>query len=303
MDASWEDTRLFLAVAESGSLGKAAKRLGIAQPTVSRRLADLEGHHGFALFRRQAQGVVLTSRGARLLEPARRMAEWAAELARAAVDPKGGPKGIVRITAAPGVAFDFLAPFAGWLKSKHPDVSLEVLSSIGVLDLSRGEADLAIRPTSRAKGDLVQLGALEQEVAFFATPEYAAKLPPKYGYSDVDFVGWCPPYDVLPPNPQLAALLPGFSPVFTSDSFLVQMAAAEAGVGAIALSRSGHRFSRPSRLVPLTLDLGAARTSRTSLVASKGALQVPRVRLVGELLAKELAHASGLARRARPKPR
>lgn len=298
MDALWDDTRLFLAVAEAGSLGKAAKRLGIAQPTVSRRLAEVERRYGFALFRREPQGVTLTARGSRLLEPARRMAEWAAELDRAAVDPRGGPRGIVRITAAPGVAVDFVAPFAAWLKVAHPALVLEVLSSVGVLDLSRGEADLAIRPSSRAKDDLVQLASLEQEIAFFATPEYAAKLPRHYGYGDVDFVGWCPPYDMMPPNPQLAARIPDFSPVFSSDSFLAQLAAAEAGIGAVALPRLAHRFSRPSRLVALVLDLGPAKISRTSLVASRGALQIPRVRLVGELLAKEFERARVLTKKA-----
>lgn len=294
MDASWDDVKLFLAVAEAGSIGKAAQRLGLAQPTVSRRVAELEASLGYALFRRSARGVALTARAARWLEPARRMAEWAVELGRAADDPKAGPRGVVRVTAAPGVAVDFLAPFAAWLRKKHPEIVLEVLSSIGVLDLSRGEADLALRPAVRAKDDLVRLATLETGVAFFATAEYAASLPRGYGFADVAFVGWCAPFDMLPPNPELAAIVPGFAPAFTSDSFLVQLAAAEAGLGAIALPRTRHRFSKPSVLVPLALDLGPHPQTRISLVAARGALQMPRVRLVAELLRKELEHARRL---------
>jgi len=303
MDASWDDVRLFLAVAETGSIGKAAKHLGVAQPTVSRRVSELEASLGYALFRRSTRGVTLTPRASRWLEPAKRMAEWAVELARAADDPRGGPRGVVRVTAAPGVAVDFLAPFAAWLRGRHPDIVLDVMSTVGVLDLSRGEADLAIRPSARAKDGLVQLGAVEQAVAFFAAPEYVETLPKKYGYSDVAFVGWSPPFDMLAPNPQLAELVPGFTPAFTSDSFLVQLAAAEAGLGAIALTKTGHRFSRPTRMVPLALDLGPHALTKTSLVAAKSALLMPRVRLVAELLQRELAEARRLAARARPRAR
>ena len=298
MDASWDDVRLFLAVAETGSLGKAARSLGLAQPTVSRRVAELEASLGYRLFRRGARGVTLTARASRWLEPAKRMAEWAVELARAADDPKGGPRGVVRVTAAPGVAVDFLAPFSAHVKKKHPDVVIEVLSNVSLLDLARGEADLALRPTSRTKGELVQLAVLEQSVAFFASPEYAASLRPGYGYADVAFVAWAPPFESLSPNPELTALVPGFLPSFTSDSFLVQLAAAEAGLGAIPLALSGHRFSRPRGLVPLALSLGPHARSRTSLVASKSALALPRVRLVADLLRVEFEHAKKLASKA-----
>jgi DNA-binding transcriptional LysR family regulator len=184
------------------------------------------------------------------------------------------------------------------VKKKHSDVAIEVLSNVSLLDLTRGEADLALRPTSRAKGELVQLAVLEQPVAFFASPEYAASLRPGYGYADVAFVAWAPPFESLAPNPQLEALVPGFLPSFTSDSFLVQLAAAEAGLGAIPLARSGHRYSRPTRLVPLSLDLGPHARTKTSLVASKSALKLPRVRLVADLLRVEFEHARKLAAKA-----
>ena len=109
---TWEDMRLFLAVVETGSLSAAARRLRIAQPTVSRRLAEIEATLGDVLFVRSVEGTAPTSFGERLVEPARRMAEWAGELERAAARADTSPRGVVRLTAAPGVAFDFVAPFA-----------------------------------------------------------------------------------------------------------------------------------------------------------------------------------------------
>ena len=77
---------------------------------MSRRLADLEYRLGYPLFQRQVAGVLPTSAGERLLEPAKKMADWAGEVARAAAQGEtGGPRGVVRVTAPPGVAFNFVA--------------------------------------------------------------------------------------------------------------------------------------------------------------------------------------------------
>jgi DNA-binding transcriptional LysR family regulator len=117
MHMQWDDAQLFLAVAEAGSLSAAARRLHITQPTVSRRVALLEAQLGEAVFVRTADGARLTSFGERLLEPARRMAEWAGELDRAAERAETTPRGSVRVTAPPGIAYDFLAPFAAWMST------------------------------------------------------------------------------------------------------------------------------------------------------------------------------------------
>src|SRR5882672_6287290 len=118
MDIPWEDARLFLAVAESRSVSRAARALRITQPTASRRLAQLEARLGEPLVTRSVQGTALTPFGERLVEPARRMAEWAGELARAAERRETAVRGVVRVTAPPGLAFDFLAPFAVQMRKK-----------------------------------------------------------------------------------------------------------------------------------------------------------------------------------------
>ncbi len=284
----WEDTRLFLAVAEEGSLTAAARTLGLGQPTVSRRLAQLEDALGFQVFERSTGGATLTSKGERLLEPARRMAEWAAELERAAEGGNPAPRGVVRISAPPGVAFDFLAPFAASLRKRHPEIQLQVLSAIRYVDLARREADLALRTEAAAHRDLTTLGSLELDAAAYATPAYTARLPAGYGAADVDWIAWAPPYEHLAPNPQLEVLVPGFRPSFASDDFLVKWRAAEDGVGAMVLGRMEHRLARRRRLVPLDLDLGAHARSSLHLVCAKSALDIPRVRVVAQALIAEL---------------
>lgn len=290
MDIAWEDVQLFLAIAETGSLSAAAKRLRVGQPTMSRRLAELEYQLGYALFRRQASGATLTSAGERWVEPAKKMAEWAGEVTRAASKAESAPRGMVRLAAPPGVSFDLAAPFAGWLREKHPQLRLEVLSSIHYLDLARGEADLALRTRAPSQQDLVVVETFEHENAVFVSREYRAKLPRKPGLADLAWIAWAPPYEDLPPNPQLQAWIPNFQPAFTTDNFLVMLSAAEAGVGAMVLGKVKHRFSR-DLLVPLDIDLGPYAKSTLHLVCAKSALDIPRVRIVAELLAAELQRA------------
>ena len=297
MHMPWEDVQLFLAIAEGGSVTAAAKRLRVTQPTASRRLAQLEATLGEPLFARSAAGVTLTEVGERLLVPARRMAEWAGEVARAAERRDAKPSGIVRITAPPGLAYDVLAPLAARVKAKLPDVTLEVLASIQHLDLARREADLALR-IGAAPPDLHTIVTRESGVGAFVAPSLAKKLPPRPSPTDVPWIGWAPPLDQLSPYPELAALIPGFRPSFTSDDYVVLLRAAEAGLGAIFLPRLRHRGSSLAHFVEI--DAGLPRLTRTvRLCCARSALDIPRVRAVAALVEAELRDAEELPALAR----
>jgi DNA-binding transcriptional LysR family regulator len=249
---------------------------------MSRRLADLEQRLGYRLFQRKVEGAVLTSAGKRLLGPARKMAEWAGEVARAAgQEETGGAQGMVRVTAPPSVAFDFVAPLAVKLREKLPEIRLEVLSTPHYLDLARGEADLAIRYFAPSSRDLVSVGRLTMPNAVVVASSYAARLKKKPRLEDLDWIAWAPPFEDLAPNPELAAVVPDFRPVFTSDNYLVQWRACEAGVGAML---RGHHFSFPSPVIALDIDLGPHATSTLHLVCARSALAVPRIRAVADLV-------------------
>ena len=290
MDIPWDNLRIFLAIAEAGSLSKAAKRLRVTQPTVTRHLAELEALVGEAMFLRSAGGVRLTAFGDSLIEPARRMAEWAAEADRVAERVETTPRGPVRITAPPGLAFEFVAPFAARLKQLLPDIRLEVLASTQDLDISRREADLALRFAAPAQRDVVTLATLHVEVAAFASVAYAESLPRRCRPQDVAWICWAPPFEHMSPNPELARLIPEFAPAFASDDFLVQLRAAEAGLGAMFLGRVSPRFSS-FRLVEVPLGL-ALPPRPLYLACARSALDIPRVRAVANLLETELARAA-----------
>jgi DNA-binding transcriptional LysR family regulator len=288
MDIAWDDVRIFLAVAEAGSVSGAARQLRLGQPTISRRLAEMEQAMGARLFARGVGGATLTSAGERLLAPARNMAEWAGEVARVAESDTAEPRGLVRITASPYTCFDFVAPFAAWVSSRHPSIRVEVLSTTRYLDMARGEADLALRLRRPQGKDLEVIAEIAYENAAWVSSALAKKLPKRPQPRDVPWIGWAPPFEDLPPQPLLESIIPGFVPAFTSDNFLVNLAAAEAGAGAIVLGRVTHRFSRTRGLVPLDLDLGPAKRGVLCLVCAKTALDIPRVRLVADLLQEQV---------------
>jgi DNA-binding transcriptional LysR family regulator len=297
----WNDLQLVLAIAESGSLSGAARALRVTQPTASRRLAELEAQLGEPLFIRGVDGTAVTSFCERLLEPARRMAESAADVERAAERGELTPRGTVRITAPPGIAQTMLAPFAVSLRERLPEIQLEVISTVRYVDLVRREADLALRIPStshrESPREIVVVKAVKHPIHAYATPAYIATRKRGYGFADVDWIGWPAPLEDTPPMPQLAQRIPSFRPVFASDDFLVQMRAAELGIGAIVLSELRTRFDPPPLLAPLSLDFGGI-ASTVQLACARGSLAVPRIAAVAELLAADLdPPAAGRRRR------
>jgi len=283
----WESVELFLAAADHKSLAKAAKSLRVTQPTVSRRLAQLEETVGETLFLRSVEGVSLTAAGERLLRAAQAMAESHGELERLASGASAEPTGVVHVTAPPGIAYELLAPFAVTLRKQLPGVRLSVEASVRQVDLVRREADLALRANRPVTRDLVTLASVEEPVGVFASRAYAKTLPKRPTLTDVDWIAWPSTHAEVPPNPQLAARIPDFAPAFASDDFLVQMRAAEQGAGAIVLSTKTSQYAGRSSLVQLPLDLGRVKAG-IHLVCVRSALAIPRVRAVADLLAKEL---------------
>lgn len=297
MQLEWDDLRMFLAVCDAGSMSGAARHLKVSQPTLSRRIAEMEVEIGEPLFIRENQGVTLTKSGRKLLPAAQGMAQWATEATRS-LDAKNSPvSGIVRVTAAPAFARDILAPFAETLKKKHPHIVLEVLASVEVFDLSRAEADIALRKHSSDNPDLSTLDEVLVPVGAYATREYVRSLPANYDFRDVSWITWAGKHEGLSPGPELAAKIPNFRPTFTSDDYTVQAAACEAGVGAMILLKTRYRVTQPGQLVELKLRLPPTLRAPLALVCHKRIADLPKVKIALELLRQEFSALRKIARR------
>lgn len=289
VDLQWDDLRIFLAIADAGSLSGAARRLKVSQPTLSRRIAEMEYGLGEALFVRKNRGISLTKTARRLLPAAQGMAQWATEANRS-LDAKNSPvSGRVRITAAPAFAFDLLAPFAETLKRKHPQITLEVLASTERLNLSLGEADIALRKQPSDDPDLITVTEVLVPIGAYASRDYARRLPATYDFRDLDWIAWAGQHEMASPNPELAGMIPDFRPAFTSDDYSVQLAACQAGLGAMILLKPPHRITRPGGLVELKLELPTALRAPLTIICHKRMTDLPKVRIVIDLLRREFA--------------
>ena len=290
MDLRWDDLRLFLAVHEQGSLSGAARMLKLGQPTLSRRMAELEETVGEALFERQSHGSSLTAAGEKLLPAAQSMAEWANEAALSVTSQTYLPEGKVRIAAPPGIAYEVIAPVAAKIRQQHPKIWIEVLSGIETLNLRRGEADLSLRTRKPTDADLLCVDEVTSSMRAYTAKAYAAQLPPHAGLADLDWICWAAPYDSLQTNQELNALIPNFKPAFTSDDFLVQIAACKAGLGAMVLPQALHRYAglrELENLQELDIDLGPAATGELFLVCHKRHRHLPKVQLVMDFISRE----------------
>jgi len=148
----WDDLRLLLAVCRAGTLTATARALGCSQPTVSRRMADLARRHGEALFATVAGRYVPTPAGRELAARAERLEREIDALASEADHLGARPEGAVRLSAPEGFGLAVLAPRLEAFRREHPGIDLVLVAEARVVDLSRREADLAlrfVRPTQR----------------------------------------------------------------------------------------------------------------------------------------------------------
>lgn len=282
---SWEDAQTFLAVAEQRSFSAAAKQLGLGQPTISRRIKNLESLLQQQLFERGKFGAMPTAAAELLMPAAEQMAKWATEFNRTAYGSQLEVAGTVKIAAPPGVAMEQLAPFAALLKRKEPALQLEILSSVALVDLTRGTADIAIRTQAPNEPGLVALYQASSRIAVFASRDYAQKIKQPCTWQDLDWISWTGQFRDVPPRPMLEKVIPNFAPVFASDDYLVQKAAAKAGLGAFIMAVP--RGFEESELIEIDIgvELPAA---NVYFVCAKSMQQVPRVRVVVQHLIEAL---------------
>ncbi|MGB5838199.1 MAG: LysR family transcriptional regulator [Albidovulum sp.] len=142
----WDHLRVLLAVSRSGSFTGAARQLGVDDTTVSRRMRALHDQFGAKLLHRGADGaLLLTPLGRQAADHAERMEDEMRRLTEAAGLGRGTVTGTVRLTAVPILANRLLAPQLGALFEAHPGLELDLVAENRNLNLTRRDADLALR--------------------------------------------------------------------------------------------------------------------------------------------------------------
>ncbi|MGB8289615.1 LysR family transcriptional regulator [Rhizobium ruizarguesonis] len=171
---NWDDVRIFLAVARTGQILAASKRLGLNHATLSRRLTSLEEALKTRLFIRRTTGCELTAEGEVFLASAERMETemLAAQASLGHTDT--AIAGTVRVGAPDGFGVSFLAPRMGRLIERHPELKIQLVPVPRSFSLSQREADIAITLERPEQGRLVSSKLTDYTLGLYASRAYLA---------------------------------------------------------------------------------------------------------------------------------
>jgi DNA-binding transcriptional LysR family regulator len=299
----WDDVRLFLALHRERTLAAAARAVGLDASTLSRRLVALEQALGTHLFDRTRDGLVPSAGAERLLPAAEEMAQAHASFARDAHSFERVAEGTVRLSAPPGLADAFVVPALVRLRRRHPRIRLELDASMQFVDLTRREADLAIRSRRPTTGDLVSLKLGERRwLPMQAARSVAGKTKRGAGaggagvgvalkdWGAVPWIGWGDDMASFPPAAWIARHVPRDAIVLRTSHITTQVAAVAAGVGTALLPPA---YARRAGLAPLRHGAALARSAgelpvnETWLVGHRALRAVPRVAAVWSFLVDE----------------
>lgn len=171
---NWSDVRVFLAVVREGSTLAASKVLGMAQPTVARRIDVLEHELGLTLFKRDTRGFTPTKSGKALVSAAEAIEAACKDFAAAAADQSAARP--IRITAFSENLSTSTTNILSEFSLMHPDVVFEFMPSLDILDLTKDEADIALRISPLPQDPALHVFPISiAQFTFYAAPSYIAK--------------------------------------------------------------------------------------------------------------------------------
>ena len=166
------DVEVFSAIAESGSLSAAARRLGLAPMTVSRRLASLEGELGVRLFHRTTRSVSLTAEGETFLPFATTLLE-ASEGARVSLKSNAGAaSGVLKVTAPTVFGQAVIMPLIPALLEEHPALRVDLTLSDSIVDIVGLGIDVAVRISTLRDSTLIARPLAPNPRVLCASPLY-----------------------------------------------------------------------------------------------------------------------------------
>ncbi|VAW71024.1 Transcriptional regulator, LysR family [hydrothermal vent metagenome] len=225
---NWDDLRFFLAVAQKGSIRGASEALSVNASTVSRRIDTFEKKLGTRLFERLPTGYILTSAGEEILESSERIEDEVAKLDRNIIGRDAQLNGSLTVTMAAPLATHLLMPDFVKFGQRYPGIELELSVSSEEINLSKREADVAIRITNNPPEYLVGRHITDIAKAAYASHEYLATHNIKQPEL-LRWIGWEDPE--LYPTWVKESIYPKTPVRHKANDILVQLEAAKSGMG------------------------------------------------------------------------
>lgn len=279
------DLETLLALSRSNTLAAAAQRLHVDSSTVFRNLKRIEKQLGSAAFTRTRNGYVVTELGLALARHAE-IIETELEAARAAAAcERQGLEGNVRITSTDLVMSHLVIPALAPLRQQHPRLSLELLASNELANLSKRDADIAVRATRKPPQHLVgrKLGYLQYQV--FVSRHLLDQQP---ATPDLNLLPWVAPDDFLPEHPSIQwrrKRYPQAAANYKVDSVLSMLHAVNAGLGVGVLP---HFFALQYPNLVAISDLLEDCVSEVWLLTHPDTRHLHRIKAVFDTLASNI---------------
>lgn len=298
----WDDYRFFLAVAEAGSLSAAAQSTGTSQPTIGRRVSDLEKRLDARLFDRGPSGYRLTELGQEVHARVKTIEKEARWIEHKVSYTDKAPEGRVVLTTTEAVGYFCLAPLLGEFYAEQPDIDIDLIVAYPAINLMEGEADIALRVGNPKQPQLVGRRLATVHFGLFASTSYLSQRPAPRKVEDLTYHNIIESARQMSDFPQSTWLRrhgERARVAFSCDNIMVQLSALEAGLGIVALPLymlSGNKAVRRvlTHQVKLTQDLW--------MLTHKDLKKVPRVRAVLDFLAKRLPERLDPPARDQPRP-
>ncbi|VEP14516.1 Transcriptional regulator, LysR family [Hyella patelloides LEGE 07179] len=186
----WNDLRYVKAIADAGNVAEASTKLNLHQSTVFRRLNTLEKNLGVRLFERLPSGYVMTEAGEDFCQAAERIEADISALNRRISGQDMRPSGTIRVTMADALLVKLLAPCLAKFRLEYPRIELEVLISKDVLNLTKRDADIAVRTTTQPLETLVGRKVSSVAIAIYGSKEYLRIHPNLSELNQHDWVGF-----------------------------------------------------------------------------------------------------------------
>lgn len=286
-DLPWDDVQLFLSLLRTRRLSSTGSALGFDTSTASRRLARLEQHLDLALFDRTREGLVPTAQALRLLPAAEEMERASHVFSRELDGLEREVEGTVRLSVPPGIAESFVAPMLTGLLARHPRLRFEVDSSVQQSDLTRREADLALRTIRPSGGPLVRQLLTRARWVPMGTPELVSTLGALQRWTDVRWITWAAGLERLHAARWLTERVRDTA-VLRTNSFIMQVSAVQQGLGVALVPEP---YAPVHRLEPLRLSRKLTQDAKSLpvddlwLVTHEALRRVPRVAAAWEFIA------------------
>ncbi|MEZ5934295.1 MAG: LysR family transcriptional regulator [Alphaproteobacteria bacterium] len=228
---NWDDLRFVLAVADHGSVSSAARRLGVNHTTVLRRVHAFEEAKKIRLFERLSTGYVLTAEGEQLVAAARSIDDMVASLERRIAGQDLKLEGVIRVTTTDTFMGSVLPPHFASFRRQHPRIAIELALTNSRLNLTKRDADVAIRPARELPAPLIGERVADVGFAVYGARAYLETRPLDPLSPEHRWLGG----DEMLANSPLARWMRRHVPeahvAFRADSFVALHQAARAGLG------------------------------------------------------------------------